>query len=101
MSYQFAQELSQRAPTVVLLSSPSCGPCQLVKPALTRLSDELGFALVTLNAGDNFGLCQDLLIRAVPTILVLKGGAVTGQHTGAMTAAQLGAFLDQEGVTHA
>lgn len=99
MSYQFAQELSQRAPVVVLLSSPSCGPCQLVKPVLTRLAGECKFALVTLNASDCFALCQDLKIRAVPTILVLKGGAVTAQHAGAKTEAQLRTLLAAEGIT--
>jgi thioredoxin 2 len=90
-------EVETRAdPTVVVdLWAPWCGPCRFVGPILEELSREWAGRLkvVKVNVDDNQGLAFKYDARSIPTMLVMRDGAVVDRIVGAMPKAALSARL--------
>src|SRR2546429_8688528 len=82
-------------PVVVDLWAPWCGPCRMVSPALDRVARELAgrVKLVKVNIDEAPGLSERFSVRAVPTLMVLKGGQVGARQAGAAPAATLRALV--------
>src|SRR5258707_3315829 len=92
-------EVGERAAVaaVIDLWAPWCGPCRMVSPALEELAMEMAgrLKLVKVNVDESPKLQQRFGVQAIPTLLVLRGGAVTARQTGAAPAAALRAWLEQ------
>ncbi|MEO0509432.1 MAG: thioredoxin [Verrucomicrobiota bacterium] len=65
-------------PVVVDFWAPWCGPCKAIAPILEELADELGDSvkICKVNVDNNSEIAGKYEIRAIPTILIFKGGAV-------------------------
>lgn len=65
-------------PVVVDFWAPWCGPCKAIAPILEELADELGAAvkICKVNVDNNSEIAGKFEIRAIPTILIFKDGAV-------------------------
>ena len=91
-------EVAERAPIPVLLDlwATWCGPCRMVSPALERLAtDRAGsLKLVKVDVDAAPRLSQRFTVRAVPTLLVLRGGRVLAQQAGAAPEPALRSWLD-------
>ena len=91
-------EVAERAsvPVVVDLWAPWCGPCRMVSPALEQLATEMAgrLKLVKVNVDESPKLQQRFGVQAIPTLLVLRGGAVAARQTGAAPAAALRTWLE-------
>jgi len=88
-------------PTVVMFSTSWCAPCKIMKPLLERLSVELYFQLVMVNADatDSRSLLSSESVRSVPTIIVYSNGKQVGEQlVGNKTAFQVAKFLQENGV---
>jgi len=70
--------------TVVDFWSETCVPCRQLAKVLHQLADELpeGVQIGTVKAEDNIGLLQRYGVRATPTLLFIKDGAVVETRTG-------------------
>lgn len=64
--------------------SPTCRPCQVIKPAIEDLKEEFSqmtWASVNTHA-DPQGYAQKFGVSVVPTIVVTKNGAEVARHSG-------------------
>jgi thioredoxin 2 len=92
-----AFEVETRAqPTVVIdLWAPWCGPCRFVSPILDELAHQYAGRLkvVKVNVDENQGLARRFEAMSIPTIVVLRDGAVVNRIVGAAPKEQLEAQI--------
>ena len=75
-----------------------CGPCKMIAPILDEVSatyqDKLQIA--KMNVDENRDIPAKFGIRGIPTLMLFKNGELAATKVGAMSKAQLTAFLDQQ-----
>lgn len=83
-------------PLLVDFWAPWCGPCKAIAPILEDLANELGDAvqIAKVNVDDNQELAGKLNIRAIPTLLLYKNGAVVETMQGMSSKADLKAKIE-------
>ncbi len=71
-------------PVLVDFWAPWCGPCKAIAPLLEELAKELdGKAQITkVNVDENSTIAAKYNIRAIPTLLIFKGGEQVEQIVG-------------------
>jgi thioredoxin 1 len=71
--------------------APWCGPCKMIAPILEELATELTgkLAICKVNVDDNGEIAARYGIRAIPTLLLFKGGQLADQYVGMMDKATL------------
>jgi thioredoxin 2 len=93
----FAEVAEQAAlPVLVDLWAPWCGPCRMVSPALEQLARDLAgrLKLVKVDVDQTPALSGRFEVRAVPTLLLLRGGEVIARQAGAAPAPALRSWVD-------
>jgi thioredoxin 1 len=82
-------------PVLVDFWAEYCKPCRDLAPVLEELAAELAgrLKIVKVDAQECNDLAGTYRIRALPTLLVIKGGAVQSQMVGGMRKADLLAKL--------
>ena len=73
-----------------------CGPCKMIAPLLEQVAKEYEGKLIVakLNIDENEVVPPKYGIRGIPTLMIFKGGEVNATKVGALTKAQLTAFID-------
>lgn len=73
-----------------------CGPCKAIAPILDEVSKAYdGRVQITkMNVDENRTIPAKFGIRGIPTLMLFKDGQLAATKVGALSKAQLTAFLD-------
>jgi len=73
-----------------------CGPCKMIAPILDEVSKEYDgrLQIAKMNVDENRDVPAKFGIRGIPTLMLFKGGEHAATKVGALSKAQLIAFID-------
>ena len=90
-----SEVMESAIPVLVDFWAEWCGPCKAIAPILDELSGEVAgkLKIAKVDVDKNQKIAGDFGVRAIPTLLIFKGGVVQEQMVGAMNKAALKAKL--------
>ena len=88
--------LKSSTPVLVDYWAEWCGPCKMIAPILDEVAESYGGKLqvANMNVDENRDVPAKFGIRGIPTLMLFKGGQLAATKVGALSKAQLTAFLD-------
>ena len=96
----FVQEVVEKSRTVPVLVdfwAPWCGPCKSLTPVLEGLAKKHNgaFKLAKINIDENQELAMQFQVRSVPTVVLVKDGAIVDGFMGAQPENVVEQFLSK------
>ena len=75
-----------------------CGPCKMIAPILDEVATAYQgkLSIAKMNVDENRAMPAKFGIRAIPTLMLFKNGESAATKVGALSKAQLTAFIDQQ-----
>lgn len=95
----FESDVLQSAqPILVDYWAEWCGPCKMIAPILDEVSAAYAGKLniAKMNVDENREIPAKFGIRGIPTLMLFKDGQLAATKVGALSKAQLVAFIDQQ-----
>ena len=73
-----------------------CGPCKMIAPILDEVSKTYDgkLRIAKMNVDENRDIPAKFGIRGIPTLMLFKDGELAATKVGALSKAQLTAFID-------
>jgi len=89
--------LQASTPVLVDYWAEWCGPCKMIAPILDDIAQSYNGRLqvAKMNVDENREVPAKFGIRGIPTLMIFKGGQLAATKVGALSKAQLAAFVDE------
>ena len=93
-----ADVLQAGTPVLVDYWAEWCGPCKMIAPILDEVATAYAgkLTIAKMNVDENREIPAKFGIRGIPTLMLFKNGELAATKVGAMSKAQLTAFIDQQ-----
>ncbi|ABB38864.1 thioredoxin [Oleidesulfovibrio alaskensis G20] len=93
-----AEVIKSELPTLIDFWAPWCGPCRAMGPVIDELAAEFAgkVNIVKMNVDENPATPSKYGIRAIPTLILFKGGEVVEQITGAVSKSSIKDMITQK-----
>ena len=74
-----------------------CGPCKQIAPMLDEIDTEMAgkAKIVKVNVDENPGISANYGIRAIPTLMLFKGGEPVGTQVGVQPKSRLVSWISE------
>ena len=91
-----ADVLQSAQPVLVDYWAEWCGPCKMIAPILDEVAKDYNgrLAIAKMNVDQNREVPAKFGIRGIPTLMIFKDGQLAATKVGALSKAQLTAFID-------
>ena len=93
----FSQDvLKSDKPVLLDFWAEWCGPCKMIAPILDEVSESYKdkLQIAKMNVDENRDVPAKFGIRGIPTLMLFKDGQLAATKVGALSKAQLTAFID-------
>ena len=93
----FSELIKSDRPTLVDFYADWCGPCQMMKPVLEQVKNEVGekARIIKIDVDRNPELVKLFRIRGIPTLALFRGGELKWMQAGMVPAHQLTELISQ------
>ena len=91
-----SEVLESTTPVLVDYWAEWCGPCKMIAPVLDESAESYGdrLTIAKVNVDQNQSVPSRYHVRGIPTLMLFKNGEVVATKVGAVSKAQLAAFID-------
>src|SRR5512134_1718975 len=91
-----AEVLRSPVPVLVDYWAEWCTPCKMIAPLLEKSAASYAgrLSVAKLNVDENPRVPYEYRVRGIPTLMLFKDGNVVATQVGAISGAQLAAFID-------
>jgi thioredoxin 1 len=88
--------LESQIPVLVDYWAEWCGPCKMIAPVLDESAESYAGKLdiAKINVDQNQSVAARYHVRGIPTLMLFKDGEVVATKIGAVSKAQLAAFIE-------